>query len=116
MNSKKYNNAKLTLGISETVLTFLLLFLFIETGLSLSLENYLAGFTQNDYSLFILYIVFAGICFALFFSPFSFYSGFILEHKYNLSNQTFLEWIWEGTKGILISLVIGLPILLFFFM
>lgn len=115
MNSKKYNNTKLALSISETILTFILLFIFVKSGLSFSLENYLAGFTENDYFRFLLYVVFAGVCFALLFSPFSFYSGFVLEHKYKLSNQTFLQWIWEGTKGILISLVIGLPILLFFF-
>lgn len=115
MNSKKYNNTKLAFNIGETVLTFLLLFIFVKTGLSLSLENYLAGFTQNDYFLFFLYIGFSGICFALLFSPFSFYSGFILEHKYKLSNQSFFQWIWEGTKGILVSLVIGLPIMFFFF-
>ncbi|MDP3682371.1 MAG: M48 family metallopeptidase, partial [Ignavibacteria bacterium] len=115
MNSKKYNNTKLALRISETILTFILLFVFVKSGLSFSLENYLDGFIQNDYFLFLLYVVFAGVCFALLFSPFSFYGGFVLEHKYKLSNQTFLQWIWEGTKGMLISLVIGLPILLFFF-
>lgn len=115
MNSKKYNNTKLVLSISETILTFLMLFVFVKSGLSFSLDNYLAGFAGNDYFRFLIYVVSAGVCFALLFSPFSFYGGFILEHKYNLSNQTFLQWIWEGTKGILISLVIGLPILLFFF-
>ncbi|PIW99901.1 MAG: peptidase [Ignavibacteria bacterium CG_4_8_14_3_um_filter_37_9] len=83
--------------------------------MSSSVENYLSGSTQNDYLLFLLYLITTGCCFALLFFPFSFYGGFILEHKYQLSNQTFFQWIWEGTKGILISLIIGLPILLFFF-
>ncbi|MCK9209439.1 MAG: M48 family metallopeptidase [Ignavibacteriaceae bacterium] len=115
MNSKKYSNTKLLLSISESILTFILLFIFVKTGLSYSLENFLVGYSQNEYFLFLLYVITTGLCFAILFSPFSFYGGFILEHKYKLSNQTFLQWIWEGTKGVLISLVIGLPILLFFF-
>ena len=56
-----------------------------------------------------------GIVIGIIFLPFSYYSGFYLEHKYNLSNQTFLKWIWENLKGLLVSAVIGLPLLLFFF-
>ena len=115
MNSKKYSNTKLLLSISESVLTFVLLFIFVKTGLSYQLENELSGYTQNVYFLFLLFTIVTGFCFALLFSPFSFYSGFILEHKYGLSNQTFFQWIWEGAKGVLVSLAIGLPILLFFF-
>ena len=49
------------------------------------------------------------------FFPLSYYSGFYLEHKYNLSNQTLLKWVWESVKGLLVSAAIGLPLLLFFF-
>jgi STE24 endopeptidase len=115
MNSKKYSNTKLLLSLCESILIFVLLFIFVKTGLSSSLENYLLTYTQNNYLLFLLFVITTGFCFAVLFSPFSFYSGFILEHKYKLSNQTFLQWIWEGTKGILILLIIGLPILLFFY-
>ena len=30
--------------------------------------------------------------------PLSFYGGFILEHKYNLSRQTFGAWLWKKVK------------------
>lgn len=49
------------------------------------------------------------------FSPFSFYTGYYLEHKYKLSNQTFAKWIWENAKGVFVSALIGLPVLIFFF-
>jgi len=115
MNSKKYSNTKLFLSISESILTFILLFFFVWSGISRSLENFLSTYTNNEYLLFLLFVLSAGFCFAVIFSPFSFYGGFILEHKYKLSNQTFFQWIWEGAKGVLVSLLIGLPILLFFF-
>jgi STE24 endopeptidase len=44
--------------------------------------------------------------------PLSFYSGFVLEHRYHLSNQTFAGWAWHKVKGYLVAGVIGLPLLL----
>ena len=38
-----------------------------------------------------------------------------MEHKYNLSNQTFFSWIKENLKGTLVGGVIGLPILILFY-
>ncbi len=115
MDYKKYNNTKLAIGISRGVVTFILILLFVSTGLSSSLYNYLTRFTGDDYILLLLYAGVTGLAMGILFFPVSYYSQFILEHKYNLSNQTFLKWIWENVKGILISLVIGIPILLFFF-
>jgi STE24 endopeptidase len=47
----------------------------------------------------------------------NYYKDFYLEHKYKLSNQTFGRWIFENFKGLVVSLVIGIPILLgFYFM
>ncbi|MDF1501173.1 MAG: M48 family metallopeptidase [Anaerolineales bacterium] len=44
--------------------------------------------------------------------PLSYYSGFVLPHRYDQSTQTLREWIWDGVKSTLISLVIGMPLLL----
>ena len=43
--------------------------------------------------------------FAAFMLPFSYYSGFVLEHHYELSNETFLEWVAGFIKSFLIDLV-----------
>lgn len=39
--------------------------------------------------------------------PFSYYIGFVREHRYNLSTQTFPEWFSEQMIGAAIGLVIG---------
>jgi STE24 endopeptidase len=44
--------------------------------------------------------------------PLSFYGGFVLEHRYGLSNQTLARWVWRKLKGYLLGGVIGLPLLL----
>jgi hypothetical protein len=47
--------------------------------------------------------------------PLKVYSGYILEHRFALSNQSFPAWLWDGVKGLLIGAVIGTPILLLFY-
>lgn len=115
MNNKKYNNTKLTISLIETCLSFILLFLFIKFGLNVRLEEFIRNYFSGDYLVLLLFMFSAGILSAIIFSPLSFYSGYYLEHKYNLSNQVFSRWVWENFKGALVSSVIGIPILFVFY-
>jgi STE24 endopeptidase len=115
MDAKRYNNIKLAVGIGEGITSFILILLFVWLGYSLKLENYISKFIENSYLLFIAFIIVVGFVGSVLSFPISYYTGFYLEHKYNLSNQTFFKWIWEGLKGLLVSLVIGIPILLIFY-
>ncbi|HUX93085.1 MAG TPA: hypothetical protein VMV36_04700, partial [Ignavibacteriaceae bacterium] len=115
MDSKKYNNTKIFFSVAKGIATFLLIFIFVSSGLSLALQQYLAGYVQNQYLLFIAFIFSAGAAFSIIFFPINYYTDFYLEHKYNLSNQTFTKWILEGIKALLVSLIISVPILLLFF-
>lgn len=115
MNAKKYNNIKLFIGISKAVLTFVLILWFLLSGFSSSLVEYLRNYTQNDYLLFVAFVSVTGFAMAVLFFPLNFYSGFILEHKYNLSNQNFWQWAWENIKSTIVGGIIGLPLLMIFY-
>ena len=115
MNSKRYNNIKLGVGIAKGVASFLLILAFVAFGYSAGLEQYLNEYILNNYLLFLAFVAVTGIAGGIIFFPVNYYTDFYLEHKYELSNQTFIKWIWEGVKTLLFSLVIGGPILLLFF-
>jgi STE24 endopeptidase len=115
MDAKKYNNIKLAVGITEGILTFIILLLFVALGYSKLLTDYLSRYTVNSYLLLILFTLVLGVAGTILSFPLNYYVEFYLEHKYNLSNQTFWRWIWENTKAALVSSVIGFPILLFFY-
>lgn len=115
MDSKKYNNTKLAIGIGKAIVSFVLLYLFIDLGFSLSLQNYIQSFTENSYLVFLMFVFTLGIASSILFLPVNIYTGFYLEHKYNLSNQTFFKYFLENLKSMLVGLVIGVPILLLFF-
>jgi len=115
MDSKKYNNIKLGISIGKGVVSFLLILLFVATGLSSVLQNYISEYLSGSYLIFLIFVFITGLGAGIIFFPVNYYSEFYLEHKYNLSNQTLFKWLWEDLKGLLVSLAIGVPILLIFF-
>ncbi len=115
MNSKKYNNTKLLISIAKGISSFILLFFFVYSGLSLQLKIFISLYLKNNYVILIAFVLVTGLAGGLIFAPINFYTDYLLEHKYNLSNQTISQWFLEGLKGILVSTAIGIPILLLFF-
>lgn len=115
MDAKRYNNIKLSIGIGKAVVSFLLILLFVWWGYSVQLESFAASYFDDKYLVFLLFTFLIGIGASVLFAPINFYTGFYLEHKYELSNQTFYKWVWENFKGSLVSIVIGVPVILLFY-
>ncbi len=113
--AKNYSNTKLIIGIAEGIVSFFLLLGFVAFGYSLHLENFFRTILHNNYLILLAYTLTIGIAASIFFLPLSYYTGYYLEHKYNLSNQTFVKWIWEELKESLVGSAIALPLLLLFF-
>ena len=44
--------------------------------------------------------------------PLDFWSGFMLEHRYQLSTQSFAGWVWKRIKSYLVGGTVGLIVLL----
>jgi len=115
MDAKRYNNIKLGIGIGKAVISFLLILLFVLLGYSIKLESYASLYVDDKYLVFLLFTFLIGLGSSILFAPINYYSGFFLEHKYNLSNQSLLKWMWENFKGSVVSLIIGVPIMLLFY-
>jgi STE24 endopeptidase len=115
MNAKKYNNIKLGIGIAKSVLSFVLIILFVSFGYSSMLVNYLESIVSGNYLILILFTIITSIFLSILFFPVKYYVEFYLEHKYQLSNQTVFSWLWEDAKGIFVGILIGFPILLAFY-
>jgi STE24 endopeptidase len=80
-------------------------------GLSGRLRDFLLGYTSNEW---LVVAGFAGIFGAVFFLinlPLSYYSGFILPHRYGQSTQSFRGWAVDQIKGVLVGGVLALVVL-----
>jgi STE24 endopeptidase len=113
--AKRYARVKITLGITGTVLYILLLVFLVVTGATSRIEAAVRGISQNDYIALLLFVAVIGLLGTVLSAPLKYYSGFYLEHKYHLTTQRFRAWVWEGVKGMLVGLSIGVPLLLAFY-
>jgi STE24 endopeptidase len=105
---KGYQKRKLTAAVSATVigLAYLAVLAF---WLGAILGHRLAGFGDGLRLLIMAAVVGAGA--EILTLPIDFWSGFILEHRYQLSNQSLKAWMWRRIKGYLVGGVIGLILL-----
>ena len=98
------------LFLFNIILNFLFLLLFVLTGLSqllkagLSQISFLGGFAQQNAAYFTCFVT---IAFILSF-PLEYYEGFVIEHRYGLSAQSFKAWIKDCIKKAAVSFAISL--------
>jgi STE24 endopeptidase len=106
LKAKRYSNRKYVLAIVDTLFLLLLLILFQTMGLSLGLTQAIGQKVSQYYLVILIYlsIVFVGYCLLDF--PLNLYRSFILEHKFNLSQQRFKEWLMDQFKAMAVSFVI----------
>ena len=66
-------------------------------GWAVALRSALEGITQNPWLLVILFTLIFGGLYTVFNLPLSYYSGFVLPHRFGQSNQTQRGWIIDQT-------------------
>lgn len=106
--AKQYWTIKNRLMMCNLVFNLVFFLMFIFTGWSAGLRDWLSHFQNNFFLLNTFYLtVFGAINFCLFL-PFNFYEGFVLEHRFGLSRQTFRAWFMEAFKKTAIVAIIAL--------
>jgi uncharacterized membrane protein YGL010W len=86
VQAKKYSRQKIQLAIYRLLLTFFFLMVILLSSASLFLRNVVIDWNQNFYIQVGLYLVIFSLVYDLLFLVLDFYGGFLLEHKFLLSN------------------------------
>ncbi|MCC6418365.1 MAG: M48 family metalloprotease [Gemmataceae bacterium] len=108
---KRYQRQKLTAALGNTLLSLgFLTLMALEVGprLDASLRAWLG---EGEWLRLFVVAAVVGVGLELLTLPLAFWSGYVLEHRYQLSNQTLGQWVWRTLKGYLVGGVIGLPLL-----
>ncbi|RMG67621.1 MAG: M48 family peptidase, partial [Calditrichaeota bacterium] len=71
--------------------------------------------SASPYGQFFVFVVLLGAIHGLLSFPLDAYSGYVLEHRFGLSNQSVLRWLQQKGKGLLAGAAMGLPLLVAFF-
>jgi STE24 endopeptidase len=104
--AKRYGRTHRNLSLADKALDLLYLgamAFFVAVPLDHALAEVVPSATLR---LGLLYLIVIGLheCVSL---PLSYYSGYVVEHRFGLSNQTFSAWLWRHVKGYTLALVFG---------
>lgn len=106
--AKEYAHIRRRLFLVDLALAGVYVILWLVTSWSVDLRNFLLSLTTNEWLIVAGFlVVFGGIYFVIDL-PLSYYSGFVLPHRYDLSTQSFKDWIFDMFKGVLLGGVLGL--------
>ncbi len=108
---KRYQRLKIGAMLAGTLLS-LLWMAVVALAVGPAIGQWLTGLVGDQrWPLLLGMAVFLGVTFELFNLPLDFWSGYLVEHRYQLSNQTVAAWLWRRVKGYLVGGVLGMAML-----
>ncbi len=109
--AKQYARIRRRLWLVDNAFSAVYALAWLFLGWAVALRERLTTLTTNEWLLVPAFVaVFGGISF-LVNLPLSFYSGFILPHRFGQSNQTLKDWIVDRLKGMAVGAPLGLLLL-----
>src|SRR5689334_6825664 len=91
---KRYQRQKITIGIVNGILTLAWIGL-LGFVLGPVLAEFYPAYSNERFLRLVASALVLGITLETLTLPLDFYSGYILEHRYQLSNQTLGGWLWK---------------------
>ena len=109
--AKEYARIRRRLMVVDLLLGGVYVLVWLIAGWSASVRDFLLQYTQNPWLLVPLYAAIFGGIYILIDLPLSYYSGFVLPHRYDQSNETLQGWISDQVKGLPLGGVLGIVVL-----
>jgi STE24 endopeptidase len=108
--ARKYARLMRRLSLIEMAIVGTILLVLVFGGLSVKL-SYFLSFPQPWASALYFIILAAGL--GIIMMPLTYYQGFILPRRYDLSHQKFSAWLADSAKASALSLVLSLAVVIF---
>jgi STE24 endopeptidase len=105
--AKIYARIQRRLMLVDLAMGALYVIAWLVFGWSAALKSFLLGWSTNEWLLVAAYGAVFGAGIYLLGLPLSYYSGFVLPHRFDLSNETLKGWISDQVKSILIGGLLG---------
>jgi STE24 endopeptidase len=104
---KKYESVKYAVSVSGFTLDILILIYLLLYG-SVRIRNFSESVTTSAMLSVLVYVLVVGLIFKVVQLPLAFYSGYVVEHRFNLSRQTIADWAKDQLKGLAIGIPLGI--------
>lgn len=105
--ARDYAGLRRRLMLADLALAVGYMLLWLGSGWSLGLRQSVSAITANEWLIVAGYGLVFVAGFGLVNLPLSYYSDYVLPHRYGLSTQRFAGWLGDMVKGALLLLVLG---------
>ena len=105
-----WNNA---LYFGGTAYGLALLVVVLAFGISRRLRDLALKVTPRPFLTAMVFVVLLTVVSTILSFPMDVLSGYVVPHKFALSQQTFGSWLWDQAKGLFLNVLISAPILAF---
>nr|MBU1328771.1 hypothetical protein [Candidatus Omnitrophota bacterium] len=110
--AKQYSTIRHRIALINIFLTPILLWIFLIADIPTYFKSIAQLTPHNDYVNLIIFYILIGAFYYVIHLPLEFYSGYVLEHKFSLSNQTLKGWIFREAKKNIIAFIISGPLVM----
>jgi STE24 endopeptidase len=105
--AREYARIKRRFMLIDLLLGLGLLVAWLTAGWSTSLRDWILSWTSNPWLAVAAFGAIFGGVFTIVDLPLSYYTGYVLPHRYKLSNQKLDDWIFDQLKGGLLAALLG---------
>jgi STE24 endopeptidase len=109
--AKQYARINRRLMVLDLLISGLYMLAWLLFGWSVALKDWLLQYTTNDWLLVLLFVIIVGGILFIINLPLSYYQGYILPHRFDLSTEKISGWITDQAKGILVGGMLGMIVL-----
>src|SRR5215471_4765453 len=112
---KRYESIKYVVGISKFILDVFVLIFLLTSGWSLRVRALAQSAVNSEWLTIVIYVLVIGALLSAIEWPLAFYSGYILEHRFGLSRQSFAGWMKDQLKGLALSVPLSIAAIEFIY-
>lgn len=109
--AQAYARVRRRLMLVDLLLSAAYLAVWLLAGWHLALRDVVTGISASPWVNVPLFAFLFALPMFLLDLPLSYYSGFVLPHRYGQSTQSFGEWVMDQVKGLALSGVLGVALL-----
>src|SRR5437764_7399855 len=100
---KRYESVKQLIGVSKFVLDVAVLLFLLASGWSIRIRSFAQMLSGSNWLRVMIYMIIVGGLLKAIDLPFSYYSGYVLEHRFQLSRQSLAAWMKDQLKALAVA-------------
>ncbi len=106
-----YSRARYTLYFVGVVFSLALYWLLWRLGVAVRFRDWSRRLSPRHFVQCVLFVPLFLLVVSLLEFPLDYYSGFLLEHRFDLSTQGFGSWLGDWGKDLAITIIFGTPVI-----